>query len=417
MNTGQRLAYGMLGAPLAMAALPVYIHTPKLYGDEFGLGLALTGLILLGSRAVDTLQDPWLGRLSDYMQRRPRGWPMLAVIAAACLGLAYGALFNPPAHDDALLPIWFAVALILVYTAHSALNITYLAWGARASEDTHERTRIVAVREAFALLGVILASLLPMLFAEWLDADRRWLLYSFVFAGLLALAIWVLLSHAPVPIPVRSSPQSIFQPLRNKPFRRLAILFLLNGLAVAIAGTLALFYIADVLQLEPYSGLFLALYFVSGAVSLPLWLSLSRRLGKTLTWAMGTLAAVTGFFWAVQLGAGDLLPYVAICLLSGAALGADLAMPAAIAADIIPRRDRGRAASYFGIWSLINKAVLALAAGLGLPLLAGLGYQPGGEAGLTALAILYAGIPCVIKLLSAMLLMRWRPCLEVKHAV
>ena len=191
---------------------------------------------------------------------------------------------------------------------------------------------------------------------------------------------------------------------------------MLNGLAVAIAGTLSLFYIADVLQLEPYSGVFLALYFISGAFSLPLWLSLSRRLGKALTWALGTLVAITGFFWAIQLGAGDLVPYVIICLLSGAALGADLALPAAIAADIIPPGDRGRAASYFGIWSLINKGVLALAAGLGLPLLAGLGYQPGGEAGLTALAVFYAGVPCAIKLLSATLLMRWRSFLEVKHA-
>ena len=132
MNTGQRLAYGMLGAPLAMAALPVYIYTPRLYGDEFGLGLALTGLILLGSRVVDTFQDPWLGRLADAMQRRPGGWSTLAIVAAVCLGLAYAALFNPPAQENRLLPIWFAVTLILVYTAHSALNITYLAWGARA---------------------------------------------------------------------------------------------------------------------------------------------------------------------------------------------------------------------------------------------------------------------------------------------
>ncbi len=417
MTTGQRLAYGMLGAPLAMAALPVYIYAPKLYGDEFGLGLALTGVILLGSRMVDTLQDPWLGRLADFMQRRPGGWPMLAAIAAACLGLAYGALFNPPVHDNRLLPIWFAVALILVYTAHSALNITYLAWGARASEDSDERTRIVAFREGFALAGVVLASLLPMLFANWLDAEWRWLVYSFVFAGLLMLAVWVLLRYTPVPLPTHSSPQGLLQPLRNKPFRRLATLFLLNGLAVAIAGTLSLFYIADVLQLEPYSGVFLAIYFVSGACSLPLWLSLSRRLGKVLTWAIGTIAAVAGFFWAIQLGAGDIVPYVIICLLSGAALGADLALPAAIAADIIPQRDRGRSASYFGIWSLINKAVLALAAGLGLPLLAGLGYQPGGEAGLTELAVFYAGIPCVIKLLSAALLIRWRSSLEINYAV
>ena len=79
MNTGQKLAYGLLGAPLAMAALPVYVYTPKLYGDEFGLGLALTGVILLGSRVVDTLQDPWLGRLANHMQQKPGGWPVLAL--------------------------------------------------------------------------------------------------------------------------------------------------------------------------------------------------------------------------------------------------------------------------------------------------------------------------------------------------
>ena len=78
MTTAQRLAYGLLGAPLAMAALPVYIHTPKLYGDELGLGLALTGAILLASRAVDTLQDPWLGRLADALRRRTGGWTALA---------------------------------------------------------------------------------------------------------------------------------------------------------------------------------------------------------------------------------------------------------------------------------------------------------------------------------------------------
>ncbi|MEJ2456289.1 MAG: MFS transporter [Candidatus Thiodiazotropha sp.] len=410
------MAYGLLGAPLAMAALPVYIHAPKLYGDELGLGLALTGAILLASRAVDTLQDPWLGRLADHLQRRPGGWPLLAVAATLCLGFAYAALFNPPIEAGHGLALWFGVTLVLVYTAHSALNITYLAWGANASSDSQERTRLVAYREGFSILGVILASLLPMLFAIWFE-EGRWLPFSGLFALLLVAAVWLLLQQAPRPRSEPVMPQRLLQPLVHEPFRRLATLFLLNGLAVAMAGTLALFYIADVLRLEAYSGAFLAVYFLSGAASLPFWLSLARRLGRSVTWALGTLVAVVGFVWATQLGSGDWLAYGIICLLSGAALGADLALPAAIAADIIPPRERGRAASYFGIWSLINKGVLALAAGLGLPLLAGFGYQPGGESGLLALSLFYAGVPCLIKLLSAVLLMRWRQSLEVRHAL
>ena len=417
MTRREHIAYGLLGAPLAMAALPVYIHTPKLYGDELGLGLALTGVILLASRAVDTLQDPWLGRLADHLQKRQRGWHLLAVVASLCLCVAYAALFNPPLESGSGLALWFGVTLVLVYTAHSALNITYLAWGANASSDSQERTRLVAYREGFSILGVILASLLPMLFASWLDPGQEWLPFSLLFALFLAASVWLLLQRAPRPMPEPVMPQRLLQPLVHEPFRRLATLFLLNGLAVAMAGTLALFYIADVLKLEAYSGAFLALYFLSGAASLPFWLSIARRLGKSVTWALGTLVAVVGFVWATQLGSGDWLAYGIICLLSGAALGADLALPAAIAADIIPTKERGRAASYFGIWSLINKGVLALAAGLGLPLLAGFGYEPGGESGLFALSLFYAGVPCLIKLVSAALLMRWRQSLEVSHVL
>lgn len=416
MTTGQRLAYGMLGAPLAMAALPVYIHTPKLYGDEFGLGLALTGMILLLSRAVDTLQDPWLGKLADYLHHRPRGWTLLVLIAACCLGLSYTALFNPPSHNQPFLLLWFGVALVLVYTAHSALNITYLAWGARASEDTHERTRLVAFREGFALLGVVLASLLPMLFADWFSPDQRWLVFSLVFACILIPSAWLLLRHAPLARKIQAAPRGMFEPLRQIAFRRLAIVFFMNGFAIALAATLSLFYIADVLKLEAYSGLLLASYFISGACSLPLWLKLARRFGKVSSWVLGSMIAVVCFFWAVQLGAGDLAPYIIICVLSGAALGADLALPAAIASDIIPKRERGHTASYFGIWSLINKLVLALAAGLSLPLLAGLGYSPGTESGLLALAICYAGIPSIIKLVAVALLLRWRSSLEINYA-
>jgi GPH family glycoside/pentoside/hexuronide:cation symporter len=418
VTAGGKLAYGLLGAPLAMAALPVYVYTPKLYGEEFGLGLALTGLILLLSRVVDTLQDPWLGRLADTLQRHQFGWKRLIGVAAVALAVAFIALFNPPQLSQSALMLWFGVTLVLVYTAHSAINITYLAWGARASLDPHERTQIVASREGFGLLGVILASLLPMGLGLWLEGTARWLAFSLAFAGLLLLASWVLYRHVPQPARKDADPQrrGLLQPLRHPPFLRLATLFLLNGLAIAIAATLSLFYIQDVLDLEAYSGALLAAYFISGALSLPLWLRLSRAFGKVRSWLLGSAIAVVAFVWATLLGAGDLGPYLVICLLSGSALGADLALPAAIAADIIPEQEQGNTAGYFGIWSLIAKAVLALAAGLSLPLLAGLGYQPGGGEGLLALALLYAGAPCLIKLLSAGLLLRWRHSLEVSHA-
>ena len=71
---------------------------------------------------------------------------------------------------------------------------------------------------------------------------------------------------------------------------------------------------------------------------------------------------------------------------------------------ITERGDRGlREGAYFGWWNLASKLNLALAAGLALPLLQALGYSPGAasEAGLQALTLAYAGLPCMLKLLAA----------------
>jgi hypothetical protein len=62
--------------------------------------------------------------------------------------------------------------------------------------------------------------------------------------------------------------------------------------------------------------------------------------------------------------------------------------------------------AYFGLWHLLEKLALALAAGLALPLLQVLGYVPGTVAAAgSALPWVYALLPCVIKLAAAMLLM------------
>lgn len=120
------------------------------------------------------------------------------------------------------------------------------------------------------------------------------------------------------------------------------------------------------------------------------------------------LLAVLSFAWAARLGSGDGLGFALVCLCSGAALGADLAIPAAMLTRVIQRAGlAGRAeGAFFGWWNAASKLNLALAAGLALPLLQWLGYAPGrrDEAALQALSLAYCGLPCALKLTAAALL-------------
>ncbi|MDD2885116.1 MAG: MFS transporter [Dechloromonas sp.] len=397
-------SYGVLGLPLAFAALPLYVHVPPLYAEVAGLSLVSLGAILLAARLFDAAIDPWLGWLADRWPRRP-------LLAAALLPFAAGfvALLNPPTENGA---VWLLGALVLTYIGFSAATVAYQAWGADLGRDAVDRTRLTAAREGFALLGVLLAAALPAVLAASPTAGIRRL--SWLLPPLLLLAALVSLGRvgpgSPPSRPAAPLGASLRRVVADVAFRRLLLIFVANGIASALPATLFLFFVADVLQVPAASGALLALYFLAGAASLPLWLSLARRHGRPFAWLLSMMLAMLSFAGAGLLGAGDLWLFALICLTSGLALGADLSLPAALAADMGDRL--GQAGGCFGVWNFVAKLNLALAAGLALPLLGVLGYVPGSGQGLPALSLAYAVLPLLGKALAVALLWRWRHLLE-----
>lgn len=121
LPTSILFAYGVFGMPLAMAALPSYVHVPKFYGDHLGVDLALLGGVLLALRLADGAIDPLLGVLSDRGgPREGTGgyfgiWalatkPNLALAAGIALPLLEALGYSPGGRDPAALS-----ALAIVY--------------------------------------------------------------------------------------------------------------------------------------------------------------------------------------------------------------------------------------------------------------------------------------------------------------
>lgn len=394
--------YGLPGLPLAFVALPLYVHLPHHYAT-MGMPLAMLGGVLLLARAFDALTDPLLGRWLDGVFQQgaasvlKRAWPVALVLWLGLLGL----LFPPAAAHDHL-AVWALALAVATTLAYSVLAIAHQSWGARLGGDHHYQARVAAWREGWTLAGVVVASVLPAL-AGW------GVTLAVLAVGLVvALTAW---GRGPRPPPAASltvSAADLRLPWREAAFRRLMGVFVLNGLASAMPATLLLFFIADRLQTPSWEPVFLASYFVAAAAGMPLWLAWVRRVGLARAWLTGMGLSIAVFAWAALLGTGDAIAFAAICVLSGLALGADLALPSALLAGVIAEAgDRGRhEGAYFGWWNLAAKGNLALAAGLALPALALLGYTPGTRdpAGLQALTVAYAVLPCVIKAVAAWLL-------------
>jgi GPH family glycoside/pentoside/hexuronide:cation symporter len=402
--------HGLLGLPLAFVAMPLYVLLPEHHGRSLGLPLAALGLVLMLARLADAWVDPWLGRLADRLLSAGRA--PLAVCAGA-LGLALGfvALFFPPAWVQGTAPqlAWALAAMVLTFGAYSLAQVLYLAWGTRLGGDLAGRARIVAWRESWGLVGVILANVLAL----------QWGLVATCVALAVSLGLGVLtvctgprpgVASATSTPALRRDPAPPVRPWRVPAFRALMQVYLLNGVASALPATLVMFYIDDRLQAREQAPMFLGLYFLVAALSVPLWTRAVARWGAWPAWAAGMALSVPPFLAVLLLGPGDVKAYVVVCLLCGAALGADLSAPGTLFTNVVKAAGHAGQAegAYAGWWHWGAKFNLALAAGLALPALQLLGYQPGQRApeGLLALGLVYGLLPCVFKLLA--LLQGWR---------
>jgi Na+/melibiose symporter-like transporter len=414
--TWRLVAYGAMAIPLAMAALPIYVHVPKFYADVMGLNLAAIGGLLLAARIFDAVQDPLLGYWSDRTRQSPAGRMFWVALGVPFLAMGMLGLFRPPQWDAAALIWWFIAMLMVVYTAFSMVQISYQAYGAEISDHPVERTRVTSIREGLGLVGVFLAAALPDILARSQGPREGYATFAWLFLPLVLVLLAVTLKFSP-PAVVRTQAvghdafRAMLKPFRNALFNRLLLVFMFNGIAAAVPATLVLFFIEDVVQRPDWSAQFLIAYFAAGALGMPLWVWLSSRIGKGRAWFAGMVLSIVAFVWAFLLGAGDAIPFMIICVLSGLGLGADLALPPSILADVIDddeRRGLGRnEGAYFGLWNLVTKMNLALAAGIALPALAMLGYQSRvttSPQALLYLAGIYALLPCVLKALAAIAL-------------
>lgn len=407
--------YGLMGFPLAFVALPLYVVFPNFYAKSFGLSLTTLGALLLVARLMDAAIDPLLGRWSDQLYSRSRRYVVsISALAGTLLVLGFALLFFPPMREPEPLLLWAGACLMLTYVAYSALAIFHQSWGAMLGGDDVTRSRIVAWREGFGLAGVLVAAVLPGTLG--LGATAVALALS------LGLAWWAWSASMLALPPTGSEPRAeasslatkvrrvhFLHPFSRPGFRSLFAVFVVNGIASAIPATLLLFFVQDRLQAPPaMEPMFLASYFLSAALAMPLWLRCVKHWGLVRTWLAGMVLSVVVFVFATQLGAGDAPWFLLVCIFSGVALGTDLTIPGALlAGTITAAKDQAYAeGSYFGWWNFASKLNLALAAGLALPALAWLGYTPGTQdpEALHTLTLAYCLLPCALKLVAAALL-------------
>jgi Na+/melibiose symporter-like transporter len=310
VQTRSLLKYGSIALPLAFAGLPLYIHAPDLYTRHFGLGIGLIGIILLGVRLFDAIQDPIIGFLSDkFAQHRLA----IVYIGAMLMGTGMLGLFSFPA-EQSFTAVWFAINIILATTGFSILSINLNMIGGFWVNNQTQRTRITATREALSLLGLLLAAAFPSIATQFVSDQTAYSQLAVTFTVLLVIGMWLFhsfLSEFNTDHPLKrgyGNTKWSFLTILIGQQKTYFITCFLSYLAAATPAVLVLFFIRDYLQAEAWTPVFLIAYFLSGSAFMPVWYQISKKVGKQQAWLISMVLAIVTFVWVFTLEPHDFFP-------------------------------------------------------------------------------------------------------------
>jgi GPH family glycoside/pentoside/hexuronide:cation symporter len=395
-----RLQFGLFGLLLGCAGVPIYIHLPRFASADLGLSLSIVAVILIGIRIFDFVQDPFIGRILD---REPEHLRLAAFFATAGMAVGFLMVFLFP--NEAAPGIWLTAGLVILLTSYSLGTI--LLYGASRGFSGDALWGIAIFRETGTVAGIIVGSMAPLVLAIFVGTEGR---YNAFGAFVAILSIFVFFA-SPVVGRIGAIAKDIQLKLRlSRGILRLLALALVNSLPVAITSTLFLFFVEDALDAANLGGVYLAVFFLSAGICVPLWTRLSKRIGAKDTLTIAMVLAVLGFAGASLLTPSTAAIFWFVCVATGAAVGADMIILPVLFSRVLAREQQP-AGQAFGLWFLTSKISLAGAAILALPILDIFGFQPGvsNEAqGLSALIILYAVVPCALKV-AAIVMIRTLP--------
>jgi len=419
IGLSMKLTYAVPALVLAVIGIPVYVYLPKFYTDSIGIDITVVGILLLVVRLFDAVTDPLVGYISDrtstpFGRRRP-------YIAAGSIGLALSMyfLFNPLHLGIEAQSIWFGVWLFSLFLFWTIVTVPYEALGPEITYDYHERTSLFSVRDGFLILGTLIAAASPAIASGIIELTGHTVTERLKF-------FWISALYAPLIIAgswycvwkIREEKREIkmhshvgfFRGLstvvQNRPFLILLTAYTISAFGSNLPATLILYYVEYVLKADG-AELFLMIYFITGVLFLPLWIRISRRIGKKNAWLLSMAVNTGAFIGVFFLGAGDIMAYGILVFLSGIGFGAGLAIPSSIQADVIDydemKSGKRREGRYIGLWSISKKLAAAFGVGIGLFLLGSYGYEPNvtqSDDVIFMLRVLYALVPCICNIVA-----------------
>ncbi|WP_374571982.1 MFS transporter [Phenylobacterium sp.] len=407
----------MFSSPVLIAVAletPWRVFLPSFFSAQLGLQLGAVAALLTWIRLFDVVSDPAVGWLSDTVRvpfGRRRFW--MALGAPLIMLGAWMVFFAQPGAPVAAL----AAACVVLHLGYSLVIVPHGGWGLEISSDPHERTRVMGAKVWFGALGAPLIVLAPAVMERMGVGDQaaRIGAMGLVLIVLTALTVGLTLARipevdelAPAPKRAAASPlRSLGRQLRNPALLRILALYSLLGVSEAASSAVFVFFAERVLGLDRSAGGLLLIQSLVALVTVPVWVMISRRMGKRRTMSAVLLWQLVTAPIPLLLPAGRADLLIGFLVARALAWGADYMLLRAMVADVseaeAARSGERQSSSYYALFNVSMKLAAALGVGAALGVLSSVGFDPRGGATPAAALGVVRWIYCLPSIVAAAL--------------
>ncbi len=393
-----KLLYGVGEMPITVLMVLSGLFMLFFYNSVMGLPPALVGIGLSSSLVLDAVLDPFIGHLSDRTRHHLGRRHVFMLPGALITGPAFFLVFSPPRHlGHTGLFVWLMACAIVLRAASAVYRIPYLSLGAELSRDYDDRTKTMAIRTLFGLLGTLGASALSFLvfFPATADGSEPKLHYAgyprmgLVFGVLMTIS-GLIGTFGTLRYRTQGNGASATGPhffsgfrtaMRNRAFRGIWFSATVFFLAVVLNFSMAIHYFTWYARIS--RGEILSLIqtcFYAGAIGgVVMWMALARYTEKRTLYILAAAASSALLFMATFLigtgrpfGSGHPLPLIVGHVVGGIFASAVWVVPASMIADVADTDELAtglrREGIYFGMMNFGEKiaagGALLLAGGL-----------------------------------------------------
>lgn len=336
VRLGHLLAFIGPCVPFAALGLPLAVTLPEYYGTQLQVG-AIVGTVFLVVRCFDILVDPVLGFWMDRTRTKLGRFKLWMLICLPILFVSAGFIFLA---QKGVGPLYLGLWLFVLYVGFSIAALSQASWGSVLSSDYNERSRVFAWWQVGNIFGILCVALIPVI--------AKALNYSYI-QGVQAMGLFIMVT-LPVTIGIALwiVPEKIsdatthdiklshyFDMWKYRNVRAILWCDLFMGLAPGVMGALFFYFFEQTKGLDRLqTSIAMLLYFVAGIVGAPIWIFVSKRIGKHAALIASSLIFAVLYAAMYFAPKGNFPVCAAMTFLNGIPYAASLLLTRACMADI-----------------------------------------------------------------------------------